>query len=311
MRKAYERVMPDGPRSELERIMNMISMSPRPSARPSSRPSPAAARLSRAATRLLAALGEEGAAASPNPTEPGTLVVRAARAGISLGRGTYPDAIGRELERHDLVQPAVRGGSRADLVVSEAGLAHLRRTARSGSDAFADQHRELVAEPAGEGGESVSVNAAESPLAWLRRRRGPDGEPMIDAAAFGAGERLRRDITLGGLLPAVTARWDGAVGRGGAALRDPAGGTDAAIAARQRVRAALAAIGPDQGDLLVDLCGFLKGLELIERERGWSPRSAKVVARIALGALARHYGLSGEATGPDRSRGLRRWAAEA
>ena len=265
---------------------------------------------SRPALRLLRALGEPGAFALPDPTRPDALILRTGRAGISLGSGVYPASAARELASHDLVETRPRPGGAPAYALSESGRARLSRGGAQAGEEFGAQHREVIVVAAGEGGAAIAVNAAESPLAWLRRRRGRDGEPLIDAASYEAGERLRRDITIAGLLPSVTARWDGAVASGGGGPRDPAGATDAAIAARQRVRRATEAVGADLGDLLLDLCGFLKGLELIERERGWPPRSAKVVARLALRQLARHYGLDSQARGPERSRGVRSWQAD-
>jgi Domain of unknown function (DUF6456) len=92
-------------------------------------------------------------------------------------------------------------------------------------------------------------------------------------------------------------------GHGGATF------TDAAVAARQRVRRALDTLGPEFGDLLLDVCCFLKRLEDVERERRWPPRSAKVVLQLGLDRLARHYGYGTEARGAARAE-VRAWLAE-
>ena len=43
------------------------------------------------------------------------------------------------------------------------------------------------------------------------------------------------------------------------------------------------------GDLVLRVCCFLEGLEITERRLGWSARSGKVVLKLALERLARHY----------------------
>jgi hypothetical protein len=146
------------------------------------------------------------------------------------------------------------------------------------------------------------------PLEMLRQRKDPSGLAWIGPAAFLAGERLKADLMFAGILPKVTMDWGRGVPRdrnsGGAGLNP----TEAALAARQRVRDALDSVGPDFSGVLIDLCGFDKGLETLERERNWPVRSAKVVVRLALAALARHYGYSDAATG-NTAAGIRTFAA--
>lgn len=173
---------------------------------------------------------------------------------------------------------------------------------RDDIDRFRRQHLALARRdlrtPSGRS--SVLLDESESPLAWLARRKGRDGTALIDAAQFDAGERLRADFTCGRLMPRTTANWSAAVASGRRSGNDAADVTDVMIAARQRVRHALDAVGPEFAGLLLDVCCFLKGLEDVERERRWPSRSAKVVLQLALDALARHYGYRREAHGPAR-----------
>lgn len=263
----------------------------------------AGAPLSTEAARLLARLGEAGAYARPDPLAEEGLLVRRGGAGISVGSGRFPQAAGRQLVAADLAawDPA---GTR--LTIGPAGLARLRRGQAPDGMGFLAQHHDLTVDQDG-ASEPALRNASENPLAWMVRRRGGDGAPLIDPAAFEAGERLRRDMTTAAMLPRMGIEL-GAPRVDGGGARDPAAASDQVIAARQRVRGALDAVGSDLSGLLIDLCGFLKGLERIEAERRWPARSAKVVVRIALGRLAEHYGLEREATGPDSGR-LRLWRA--
>ena len=189
--------------------------------------------------------------------------------------------------------------------LSEAGRSLARRLATAGDD-MAAQHQLRGRRRIGEGRDArlVTVDLGESPLAWLRARRGRDGEPMIDDAAFAAGERLRADFTRGQMMASVTTNWSlvatAARRSGGAGGSGEIG--DAALAARMRVGRALASLGPELAGTVLDFCCFLKGIEVIERERGWPKRSARLVLQLGLSALARHYGFSGSAAGPARRR---------
>lgn len=142
--------------------------------------------------------------------------------------------------------------------------------------------------------ETPSVNLDESPLAWLARRKDKDGNPMLSDAEVRAGERLRADFWFGQMTPRVTANWSGEVRNGGRRSAPGHGAemSDNAIAARERVRLALKAAGPDLAGMLIDVCCYLKGLETAEKACGWPQRSGKVVLQIALRQLARHYGFS-------------------
>lgn len=156
----------------------------------------------------------------------------------------------------------------------------------------------------------VPFNLDESPLARLLRVKGRDGRPVLSQAEFEAGERLRAEFTRGQLSPRITMNWSSALPGRGRGSRGAGDLADSALAARRNVERAIDAVGPDLGGLLLDFCCFLKGIETIERERGWPVRSAKVVIGLALRSLARHYGFDQAASGPARGHGLRHWGAE-
>src|SRR3954447_6629320 len=93
-------------------------------------------RPSKEALRLLKLLDREGAYALPDPTAPAGLIVRAARAGLSVGGGRFEAAAGDPLVPRDLARWG-RGCARERLVITPAGRAHLRRgAARPDEPAF-------------------------------------------------------------------------------------------------------------------------------------------------------------------------------
>ncbi|MGB5836455.1 MAG: DUF6456 domain-containing protein [Albidovulum sp.] len=159
---------------------------------------------------------------------------------------------------------------------------------------FGDQHRvwdeRAVMEPGSRTPRRMRYNLAESPLAVLARRKEKDGQPFLASELVGAGERLREDFELAQLGPRVAQNWDRfltAGDRGGfSADTSSAGGSGNA---RDRVAAALRDLGPGLGDMVLRCCCFLEGLEVAEKRMGWSARSGKIVLRIALQRLKRHY----------------------
>ncbi|EIE50685.1 hypothetical protein C357_12644 [Citreicella sp. 357] len=129
---------------------------------------------------------------------------------------------------------------------------------------------------------------AESPLILLARRRDTKGDPFLPDDLVRAGERLREDFELAQMGARVAHNWDrfltGDVESraAGTAARGP-------DAARERLIAALRDLGPGLGDVVLQCCCYLEGLETTEKRMGWAARSGKVVLRIALQRLRRHY----------------------
>ena len=168
---------------------------------------------------------------------------------------------------------------------------------------FASAHRDMAeadfAAGPGEAPRRARVNLAESPVQVLARRADRDGHPFLTRDLVEAAERLREDFEVAQLGPRVAQNWDrfltaGTEGQGGPA---GAGGSDRAEAARDRVARALSDLGPGLGDMALRVCCFLEGLEAAEQRLGWSARSGKIVLRIALIRLKRHYA---ETYGPGR-----------
>lgn len=208
------------------------------------------------------------------------------------------DGDGRKLLAELLVAGLVReeGGT---IHLSDAGRMHLRRMLSGGDDCFRRQHQERASQPVSPEGKPVGqenaghvlVDLGESPLAWLASRRDAKGRALLNRGQVEAGERLRQDFTFAGMMPRLAWGWRTERISGGAGANAGIDLNDHVLAARLRVETALGAVGPGLSPVLVDICCLLKGLETVERERGWPARSAKVVLGLALTCLDEHYRL--------------------
>ncbi|MDM7458363.1 MAG: DUF6456 domain-containing protein [Paracoccus sp. (in: a-proteobacteria)] len=158
----------------------------------------------------------------------------------------------------------------------------------------AERHRvwddRIIKDPETRRRTRVRVNIAESPLLLLARRRDGNGQPFLSQSMVAAGERLREDFELAQMGPRIAQNWDGFMTAGIDLSRHGAGtGGGGLDSARDRVALALRDLGPGLGDVVLRVCCFLEGIELTERRLGWSARSGKIVLRLALMRLERHY----------------------
>ena len=146
------------------------------------------------------------------------------------------------------------------------------------------------------------THEGDTPLSRLAAGRGRH-PAFLTSEEHQAGERLRADYTRAHIMAATIQRWD---------LQPRAAGnatgagdlSDSALDARRRVEKALLAIGPELNGVVIDICCYLKGLEMVERERQWPARSAKMMLKAGLGILVRHHGLTSGIGGATH---IRRW----
>ncbi len=170
------------------------------------------------------------------------------------------------------------------------------------ADAFAAQHR--IAAP---GPEASTVNLAESPLARLAFATAGESEAFLSPHQVEAGERVRRLAERARLQPRLTMSYSAAhVATKGAGHAAEIG--DLAADAKRQLAEIHDVLPRDCAGVVMDVCGLLKGLQLVEAERGWPRRSAKLVLRIGLDRLAEVWGIGAVAVGSE-SRRARKWMA--
>lgn len=146
-------------------------------------------------------------------------------------------------------------------------------------------------------------------LARLAIGRDSAGPAFLGPHHLAAADRFERLVRRAQLTPRVTMSYNPANVGG----RDRAGNgvetaSDGAADARLKLSRIASTLPADCWGVLFDVCGLGKGLQLIETERRWPRRSAKLVLRIGLEQLAAQFGLSPQATGAGS--GTRHWLEE-
>ena len=187
-------------------------------------------------------------------------------------------AAGRAALSHLVAEAENRARSRSEFGMAEAQSPFVAAGAQAGGDQGCTAPRR------------VRYSVSESPLIALSRRRDRDGKLFLDETLVSAGERLREDFELAQIGPQVAQNWERFLTGGGQnGFMFGAETGRGSSAARDRVARALADLGPGLSDVALRCCCYLEGLEQAEKRMGWSARSGKIVLRIALQRLKRHY----------------------
>jgi lambda repressor-like predicted transcriptional regulator len=265
--------------------------------------------LAREGRRVLRRLAEPGAMMAIAPEMDKAVVLRECPDGRNLRTAVLDRSVAQAFTLKDWIA-CRKTGRVSTYEITSAGRAALRRLTdeedrrRQGlasESAFGDQHRVWgEREVLDDGGpRKLRYNMAESPVGVLGRRRDRDGQPFLEPGLVEAAERLREDFELAQMGPRIAQNWDRFLTSGDRGAFQPDSGLGEGPAqARARVAAAMRDLGPGLGDVALRCCCFLEGLEVAEKRMGWAARSGKIVLRIALMRLRRHYDEAYGRSGP-------------
>jgi transposase-like protein len=267
----------------------------------------------REGTRILRALLETGAVMAVTPNVDTAVVVVEAEDGRPVIRAKCDRAVAQAMAVKEWITGAATGrvaryriapagrvvlnrfmaedeSAALGFAEAPAGFDHAR-PARAATGFFGRGHQSSLEVPRRRG-QTVGL---ESPLRVLARRKDQKtGRMYLSPELVSAGERLQRDFEMSGLDVSGGFDWDGLMGgQGGTA--PGASRTDRRMDAKARFEAAMAAVQPELGDMLLRVCCQEHGMEQVESDLQMPQRSGKFMLRIALQYLHRHYdGQAGE-----------------
>lgn len=271
-----------------------------PMSAPMRRPVVDDATLQREGLRILRRLVEAGAVLAIAPDMKKAVVLREFPDGRSLRTAVVDRPIAQAFVLRDWIS-CRKAGRVSSYEISPPGRAALRRMVADDDAqrlaqgmaeapmAFADQHRIWgERDLPDESPRRLRTNLAESPISVLGRRRDKEGKPFLESPMVEAAERLREDFELAQMGPRVAQNWERFLTGGErGSFHDAA--PQGPKTALDRVAAALRDLGPGLGDVAPRVCCYLEGVEAAEQRMGWAARSGKIVLRIALERLRRHY----------------------
>jgi len=258
---------------------------------------PDANSLRRHALRVLRRLCETGAVLAVAADMDRAVIVRDTQSGTQTRTGVVEREIAEAMALKGWIS-APEGGRITRYQITASGRSALADMMARAESAQAAGEVETASHNHDAMPRRIRYSLAESPLAALARRRDRDGTRFLRDDLVHAGERVREDFELAGMEAAVARDWQGflhALTEGQVPV--PVIGPRAALLAHARVIAALRDLGPGLSDVTLRCCCFLEGLETAEKTLGWSARSGKIVLRIALMGLKRHYAENADPAG--------------
>jgi len=257
---------------------------------------PSISRINSEAERVLRRLCEPGAVLAVARDMDKAVVVRDEADGENTRTAVIDVGIAQIMALRDWISCSAPGARIARYQISASGRAALKKlmaAAENRAQGFAEAKTGFdgpnVLQNSAKAPRHLRYNYAENPLIGLARRKDKNGKPFLSKEQVRAGERLREDFELSQLGPNATQDWDRFLSSGAAGYKKPGDKGSGAMAARDRVAAALSDLGPGLGDVALRCCCYLEGMEVTEKRMGWSARSGKIVLRIALQRLIRHY----------------------
>ncbi len=262
------------------------------------------------ARRILRRLAEPDAVLAIAPAMDKAVVVRETADGRTVRTAVLDREVAEAFVVKDWIEARTKGKV-ARYGLSQAGRSALKRLLAEkeaekqgfaeAPAVFAEQHRDWGTREIRQGdakpAKRIRYNVIESPLSLIGRRKNREGKPFLDDTLMAAGERLREDFEMAQMGPRVAQNWDRFLTGGDRGAFGGSSGGGGPQAARDRVARALTDLGPGLGDVVLRICCFLEGMEQAEKRMGWSARSGKIVLKIALQRLARHYQEIGSGSG--------------